>query len=303
MVGHHELMDDASGAALALTNRLVDVGVAPLRAREFWGLIDEVGDPAVLVGRTAAELAVDLDGRPAEAERIAALLDSGMTLALRLDALHERGIWTMTAFDPGYPAHLRSRLGSSAPPLLYGAGEPALVASSGVGIVGSDDVSDEGAEVARSAARAAAGQGLSVISGGAGRVDQAAMGASDEAGGTTVGVLAGSLDGAIATAGVRRRLTGGRSCLATPYPPDAPYSDRYAVGRAKIIYALGRVTVVVSAAAGPGGIWAGATEALDNAYGTVAVWRGVGEGEGNEALEGAGAIGWSSGSELPIIDP
>lgn len=140
------VMDEASRAVLALTNRLVDVGVPPLKASEFWRLLDEVQDPSQLVGLTAAQLTRDLNGRVADGERIAALLDSGMTLAVRLDALRERGVWAITPFDSDYPPNLRDRLGTSAPPVFYGAGDSTLLVSLGVGIVGSRDVTEDGAE-------------------------------------------------------------------------------------------------------------------------------------------------------------
>ena len=40
---------------------------------------------------------------------------------------------------------------------------------------------------------------------------------------------------------------------------------------------------------GKGGTWSGGTEALDHKFGRVAVWRGPGEGSGNEALARRGA--------------
>src|SRR5690606_7807722 len=105
-------------------------------------------------------------------------------LAVRLDALQERGVWAITPFDAQYPAILKDRLGPAAPPVLYGAGDADLLASPGIGIVGSRDVTEEGAEVARSAARAASRGRRSVISGGARGTDQLAMSAAEEVGGT-----------------------------------------------------------------------------------------------------------------------
>lgn len=297
------VMGEASRAVLALTNRLVDVGVPPLKASEFWRLLDEVQDPSQLVGLTAAQLTRDLPGRVAEGERIAALLDSGMTLAVRLDALRDRGVWAITPFDADYPPNLRDRLGASAPPVFYGAGDSKLLTSVGIGIVGSRDVTEEGAEVARSAARAAARHGLSVMSGGARGVDQLAMSAAEEAGGTAVGILADSLESAIAKADTRRALMDGRVCLCTPYKPDAHFNVGNAMGRNKVIYALSRVTLVVATAQDSGGTWAGAKEALDKKYGSVAVWRGAGGGPGNEAIEKAGAIGITEVAELLDIEP
>lgn len=159
------------------------------------------------------------------------------------------------------------------------------------------------AEVARSAARTAARRGLAVISGGARGVDQLAMSAAEEAGGNAVGILADSLESAIAKADTRRALMDGRVCLCTPYKPDARFNVGNAMGRNKIIYALSRVTLVVATAQDSGGTWAGAKEALDKKYGSVAVWHGEGEGPGNEAIEKAGAIGITDVTELLDIDP
>jgi predicted Rossmann fold nucleotide-binding protein DprA/Smf involved in DNA uptake len=297
------LVEDSAWAVLALTNRLVDVGVAALKASEFWRLLDDVGDPAKLIGRSAAELTVDLNGRAADAERVATLLDSGMTLAVRLEALRERGIWTVTPFNSDYPSALRTRLGSSAPPVLYGAGNAALLGSFGIGIVGSRDVDDQGAEVAQSATRAATSHGLSVISGGARGVDQLAMDAATDAGGNALGVLADSLERSIAQADTRRALLAGELCLCTPYRPDARFTVGNAMGRNKIVYSLSRVTLVVACDAGSGGTWTGASEALDKRYGRVAVWRGAGEGPGNEALQRAGALAVSQVEDLLAIEP
>ena len=285
MTGH----DDAAQVVLALTNRLVDVGVAPLRASELWPLLVSIDDPTRLLGRPAADLTADLGIEAHQADRIARLLDSGLALAVRLDSLHERGIWTLTPFDAAYPALLRDRLGSGAPPVLYGAGDAALLQALGVGIVGSRETSAAGLDVARAAAAVAVGAGRPVVSGAAGGVDPAALRAAHDAGGSALGVVAGGLELAISRADDRRALLAGRLCLATPYPPDARVTDANATGRSRIIYALSRVTLVVACEDGTGRTWAGATEALDQGHGPVAVWRGAGEGPGNASLEPRGA--------------
>lgn len=285
-----KVMDDSARAVVALTNRLVDAGVKPLNAKELWHLLDIVGDPGALVGRSASELSHEFNGHIGDADRVATLLDSGVTLAVRLGTLHERGIWTLTPFDDHYPSSLRERLGPAAPPVLYGAGDASLLARDGIGIVGSRDVTEEGAAVARAAAAGAAQRGLTTISGGARGVDQLAMSAAEQAGGGVVGILADSLERAIATADTRRAILDGNACLATPYRPDAGFSAGNAMGRNKIVYGLSRVTLVVASAKDNGGTWSGASESMKKRFGRVAVWRGDGEGPGNVALEDAGAV-------------
>ena len=50
------------------------------------------------------------------------LLGSSGQLAFELDRLQSRGVWVVTIADDGYPTRLRERLGSAAPPVLFGSG-------------------------------------------------------------------------------------------------------------------------------------------------------------------------------------
>ncbi|HDH26518.1 MAG TPA: DNA-processing protein DprA, partial [Actinobacteria bacterium] len=132
--------------------------------------------------------------------------------------------------------------------------------------------------------------GLPVFSGGARRVDQLAMAAALDAGGSVVGVLADSLERQIRKPDTLVALDGGQICLITQQHPRAGFSVGAAMGRNKLIYALADVTVVVASDRGRGGTWQGAVEALRHGYGNVAVWRGAGEGAGNTELEKSGAL-------------
>jgi len=287
-------VNDAAKAVLALTNPFVDLGVRPLKAAELWPLLEAVGDPSTLLGRSAADLRAQLpDGL--DAERVATLLGSGLALAARLSALDDRGIWTLTPFDPDFPAGLHDRLGHATPPVLYGAGEPALLAGDTLGIVGSREPSAESAEVARIVASTAAEADVVVVSGGSPGIDRAATDAALAAGGATVTVLADALDQAIGRAETRRALIDGTSCVCTPYRPDLPYDVVRARGRNRIIFGLSTLTLVVAVAIDADTTWTGATEAIERGFGPVGVWRGDGGGPDNEALEGAGAI--------PVADP
>ncbi len=283
-------VDQASLAVLALTNRLVDVGVPALKASELWRLLERVGDPASLFGLDEPSVSDATSGAGLEAGRLVRLLGSGVGLALRLDGLQQRGIEALTVLDEQYPARLRERLGPAAPPVLYCAGQVTLLAVDGVGVVGSRDVDPVGVEVARKVAQQVAVEGLPLVSGGAKGVDQIAMATAYEGGGSVVGVLADSLERAIGRSDNRRAVLDGRACLCTPYQPDARFTAGSAMGRNKIVYGLSRVTLVVASAHDEGGTWSGATEALKKGYGRVAVWMGAGGGPGNEALAKAGGV-------------
>ncbi|MGH9225431.1 MAG: hypothetical protein ACRD2W_16980 [Acidimicrobiales bacterium] len=103
-------------AVLAMTNRLVDAGVPPLKASEVWALLEVVPEPALLFGLDERALAGATSGSGIDLQRLARLLDTGIQLGLRLDALYERGITAVTAVDAAYPLRLRARLGAAAPP-------------------------------------------------------------------------------------------------------------------------------------------------------------------------------------------
>jgi len=262
--------------------------VKPLAAREFWPLVRRM-DPAKMLGLDVAELARDAGLALSEAERVLRLLDRVTAVALALERLEQVGIWTLTPEDDGYPARLAECLGDSAPPLLHGVGSPGLLSKPGLGIVGSRDVTPDGAAVACHAAELAAWGGWPVVSGAARGVDQQAMSAAFAAGGAMVGVLAEALSRVVRRPDFRTAVLNGDVVLLTPYAPDAGFSPATAMGRNKVIYALARRVLVVCSDDDKGGTWAGATEALRAGWTDVVVWRGSGEGPGNKLLAARGA--------------
>lgn len=280
---------ESARASLLLTNRLTEGPAKPLAAGEYWSLIDRVEDPARLLGVDVSEMARVSGSTKEQAERVALLLEAGARLAFQLERLEQEGFGFLTPFDDAYPARLVDRLRDSAPPVLVTAGLTGLLEKDGVGIVGSRDVAPAGVVAAREAAERVASGGLSVVSGGARGVDQQAMAAAYQAGGTVVGVLAESLQRRVRDPETRRVIAEGSACLVTPYKPDAGFSVANAMGRNKIIYALSRVTFVVASDLEKGGTWEGAKEALGRGYGAVAVWLGEGAGPGNKALADLGA--------------
>ena len=287
--GHHEPVNDAAKAVLALTNSLIDAGPRPLKAAEVWPLLEAVGDPSTLLGRSATDLATVLpDG--VDAERVAlTLLGSGLALAAQLSALDDRGIWTLTPFDPDFPAALFDRLGHGTPPVLYGAGEPALLAADAVGVVGSRDPSAASTEVARTVALAAvehdvAGDLGRIAGHRPGRVRRGGRGRWRR----LVAVLAESLVASVGAAPPAGPSSPGRpACARRPTRPGLRRCP--ARGRNRIIYGLSAITLVVAVERDADTTWSGATESRKR-HGPVAVWRGDGGGPDNEALEQAGAV-------------
>ncbi len=295
------MRNEDSLATILLVSPLHSEGLKPLRAPEYWRLRRRTPRLGSLLGRTETDLAGMEGFSTKEAARIVALLDRAGLMAFELERLEHAGIWAVTPCDDDYPQRLADLLGSRAPTLLHGAGDVDLLSRSGIGVVGSRNVSTEGGEVAKAVAGKAVDLGLTVVSGGARGVDQLAMNAAHQAGGGVVGILADSLVRRLKGPDVRMAIHEGRTAMCSPHGPEAPFRVWNAMGRNKLIYALSELTVVVACEPGKGGTWAGATEALKRGFGRVAVWRGPGEGSGNVRLQELGAEPLRSMEELGDI--
>ena len=276
-------------ATILLASRIQSRGMQPLSVSEYWKLRETCSRPSALLGQTEEQLVSDHGLSKGLASRIVVLLDRVRAITFELEQLEHSGIWTLTPFDEHYPRHLEDRLRSKAPATVHGAGVLELFGQPGIGVVGSRDVSPEGAEVAKDVAVKAVDRGLSLVSGGARGVDQLAMSAAFQAGGNVIGVLANSLVRKLRSPDVRRAIYEDRTVMCTPYSPGTPFKVWTAMGRNKLIYALSEITVVVASGTDRGGTWSGATEALESGFGRVGVWRGPGEGSGNRLLEERGA--------------
>ena len=243
------MSDSNSQATVLLVSRLCAKGMQPLEASEFWALQD-------LIARGQSVCT----GNDPQAE------SPGVDLGALVGQSEEQlvGDWGLTA-------------------------TPERLNTPGVGVVGSRNVSEAGATIAERVARCAVDLNLPLVSGGARGVDQLAMNAAFEAGGAVVGILAESLTHKVKHPDVRKAIYDGDTLMCTPYGPNVPFNVGNAMGRNKLIYAQTTLTVVVASDHGSGGTWTGATEALKNNYGQIAVWRGDGEGPGNEPLQERGA--------------
>jgi predicted Rossmann fold nucleotide-binding protein DprA/Smf involved in DNA uptake len=189
-----------------------------------------------------------------------------------VDELASHGIEIVSEFGDAYANAWLERIPKSSPPLIYVAGEHAILNAESVGVVGSRDVGDDGAEFAARVSEKVAELGLVVVSGGARGVDQISMRAATSAGGRALGILADSLAKACSAAESTGAFEDGRLCLCSPFIPRAPFSVGNAMARNKLIYAHSKATVVVSAAEGSGGTWSGAVESIKHGWCPVLVW-------------------------------
>lgn len=286
---------DIDKAVMVLTTRLGDSSRRSFPPKMWHQLSQRLRD----AGETPASLFHSLDVLEGpERERAQELMADATNVLLEADQLQDRGIWTLPITSADYPVRVRDRLRHNAPPTLFGAGERGLLNRGGLAVVGSRNVSPEGAEVAKAVAAEAVRTNKTIVSGAARGVDQLAMNAAYDSGGSVVEALADALTSRIRSSEVLRALDAGNTCLITQQHPNAGFSPGAAMGRNKLIYALADLTIVISSGLGTGGTWEGAKEALRHEYGRVAVWRGQGEGPGNHAIEELGAETITSPNQL-----
>ena len=265
----------------------------PLSQKEYealtrWLLVRE-RRPSDLLGEASGALLAELIEARLDRTRVEFLLARGTALALAVEKWQRSGLWVLSRSDPDYPKRLKKKLGQSAPPLLYGAGDTSLLDKGGLAIVGSRDASEVALDFTRSVAGACTRERLGVVSGGAKGVDSAAMQGASEAGGTVVGVLASELLRASVNRQNRLGLQSGQLVLVSPFYPEAGFNAGNAMARNRYIYALADYALVVDAAAGEGGTWNGAVENLREGWVPLFV-RIPGDRPGNAALVSKGAL-------------
>lgn len=225
-----------------------------------------------------------------ERKRVEFLLGRGTAMALALERWARGGLWVISRADVGsFPQRLKDRLKNAAPPLLYGAGDKALLEKGGLAIIGSRDASESALSFTRGIAARCANEGLAVVSGGARGVDAAAMQGATEAGGYCIGVLANDLLKTSVNRQNRIGLQEGRLVLVSPFYPEAGFNAGNAMGRNRYIYTLADQALVIDSALRSGGTWEGAVEDLKHGWVPLYV-RTPGEGAGNAALVAEGAL-------------
>ncbi len=224
-----------------------------------------------------------------EQKRVEFLLGRGTAMALALERWARGGLWVISRGDMDYPKRLKRQLKHAAPPLLYGAGDKALLDKGGLAIIGSRDASESALSYTRSIAARCAHEGLAVVSGGARGVDAAAMQGATEAGGYCIGVLANDLLKTSVNRQNRIGLQEGQLVLVSPFFPEAGFNAGNAMGRNRYIYTLADQALVIDSALRSGGTWEGAVENLKHGWVPLYV-RTPGEGLGNAALVADGAL-------------
>jgi DNA processing protein len=194
-------------------------------------------------------------------ETLPFLEDTGGWVEDQLRAARERGVRILVMGDPEYPGLLEVAPGP--PPVIYVAGDPAVLGSPSVAVVGARRASAYGRRAARLLVRGLVRSGLVVVSGGARGIDSEAHLAALEEGGRTVSVMGSGLDvpypgehaglfGRIAESGV----------VASEFPFGVGPQPRNFPIRNRVIAGLSLAVVVVEGMEGSGSLIT-AARALD----------------------------------------
>lgn len=248
--------------------------------------------PSDLLGTDSHQLLKELNDI-IPAARVGRLLDRGFMISQAIERWQSRAIWVMSRADSDYPTRIKNRLKDDSPAVLYGCGNPRLLESGGLAVVGSRHVDEELVEYTEAIGRQCALANKAVISGAAQGIDRAAMRGGLENGGRVAGVLADSLERAALNRDNRDWLINEQLALISPYDPSAGFNIGNAMQRNKLIYALAEAALVVNAEYEKGGTWAGATEQLRKLRFVPVYVRSTGElGPGLEALTKLGAKLW-----------
>jgi DNA processing protein len=231
--------------------------------------------------------------------RLQKLLGRGFLLSQVIERWQARAIWVVSRADAEYPRRLKARLREDAPAVLYGCGDMTLLETGGLAVVGSRHVDDSLIDYTMAVGQLAARAGITLLSGGAKGIDQAAMRGAFEGGGKVCGVLADSLEKTTMNREHRNLLLDRQLVLISPYDPGAGFNVGNAMQRNKLIYALSDASLVVHSDINKGGTWAGAVEQLDKLKFVPVFIRSTGKISGGlEALKNKGALPWPNPQDV-----
>ena len=200
------------------------------------------------------------------AERLAEILGRKAAMGLALEKWQRSGIWVITRQDSEYPQLLKKQLRHISPPVFFGVGNKALLKNGGLAVIGSRGIDAVDEEYTQAIAQQAAKENINIVSGSARGVDETAMLASLQAGGSAIGIMADSLLKAATSSKWRKHLQNEQLVLISSFYPEAGFSVGNAMARNKYIYTAANYALVVRADEGKGGTWAGAKENNENKW-------------------------------------
>ena len=166
----------------------------PLEIQEYNSLVGWLHQndyrPENLIDRTCVEMAAQQTGL--SDDRLIALLGRSITLGFYLEEWRRRDYWIVGRGDAAYPKQVRQHLRSSAPPVLFGTGEPNLLGRDSTAVIGPDQVVEQANEHARAAAAYCAQHHRTIIAAGKQTISVGVVESGISHGGSVIWVLQGS---------------------------------------------------------------------------------------------------------------
>lgn len=213
------------------------------------------------------------------AERILRLLGDTQLLHRYLARAKQADCVPVTRVSPGYPAHMRRRLGLDSPSVLWAKGDLSILQKPMIALVGSRDIHPANREFAAKAGQEAARQGYVLVSGNARGADRIAQDACLSAGGQVISIVADEL---------MKQAPRENVLFLSEEGYDCPFTSLRALSRNRVIHALGEKTLVAQCTLDKGGTWSGTVRNLKENWSPVFCFR-----DGSEAalqLEQLGAV-------------
>ena len=218
--------------------------------------------PADLLQHALRDLLNGWADKTVSIDRLEKLLQRGSGLAIALEKWQRAGLHIITRADTAYPQRLKKHLGASAPPFFHAIGNLALTnPPQALAVVGSRNANPADLNATAELARRAAQAHITINSGGARGVDEAAMCAALDAGGYSVGILPDNLLRASTSRKWRSALQAGQLLLLTACHPEAAFNSGNAMTRNRYIYTMSDAAAVIHAGQ-KGGTISGAGEHL-----------------------------------------
>ncbi|MFH1011759.1 MAG: DNA-processing protein DprA [bacterium] len=283
--------------------------IRPLTLAEFnkfeqW-LAGEGFSLTTLIETELEELIENLRSSGFDVERLSALLSRGGAMAIAVEQWTNIGLWILSRSDEEYPERLKARLKQTAPAILYGAGNRALLSRGGLAVVGSRDADEVALSFTRTLGEVCGRWGIQVISGGARGVDSEAMSGALQHGGTASCILPGNLAHEIISGACLSWIVDERLALLSPFHPKAVFTVWSAMERNKLIYAMADFALVVSAELNKGGTWNGALENLKKGWVPLFVRDDENAPAGNRGLVKRGGIAVEANAiqtDVPLLE-
>ena len=228
---------------------------------------------------------------PITRARLQGLLGRAASMGFAIEKWQQQNVQIISRAGRDYPKIIRETFTDTRPPLLYCIGNKELLANKGIGFVGSRKIVKEDEIATQGYVKDAVSQGYMIVSGAAKGVDETAMVAALDAGGTAIGVVADSLLKTATNQLYRKAIIEGRLLLMSTSYPEARFSTGLAMARNKYIYVLSEGVVVIKSGT-DGGTWTGALENFKKQWVPLLV-RNI-EEAGNQLLIEKGGIALQS---------